>query len=307
MFIINGFYMSMREKYTKAGASIHYYVVEWDSTKTSWEDFRGQVLGATDPATSAKGSLRATVLENWEKFGLDSLPNIGNNGIHGSASPFEAMCERMNWLGAELKDDGFGQALLESGIPAETIMTWTKDPQVMVDGSKASLFDSLEDINSDECIKRTQAIAGVADAGAKVTTNTAFVFIKPHAVNQAVKDMVTARLGELDFKILAEGALDNKTIEDKKLIDNHYYAIANKASLTKPADLNPPAKGQDEFKEKWGLSWDEALKQGLVLNAVDGCDALKIDGEEMNTRWAASKKAKELIKFGGGFYCGKLL
>lgn len=40
--------------------------------------------------------------------------------------------------------------------------------------------------------------------------------------------------------VLSEGTLDAQTIEDKLLIDNHYYAIANKASLTKPADLNPP-------------------------------------------------------------------
>ena len=41
--------MAMREKYTKPGESIHYYLVEWDPAKLSWESFRGQVLGATTP------------------------------------------------------------------------------------------------------------------------------------------------------------------------------------------------------------------------------------------------------------------
>ncbi len=45
------------------------------------------------------------------------------------------------------------------------------------------------------------------------------------------------------FRLGDSGRLDNKTIESKMLIDNHYYAIANKASLTKPKDLNPPAQG----------------------------------------------------------------
>merc|ERR1719487_2912123 len=61
IFVINGFYMAMREKYTKPGEKIHYYLVEWDPAKLSWEDFRGKVLGATDPATAADGSLRRAI------------------------------------------------------------------------------------------------------------------------------------------------------------------------------------------------------------------------------------------------------
>mgnify|MGYP007078112305 CR=1 FL=1 len=45
--------MAMREKFTKPGESIHYYLVEWDPAALSWEDFRGKLLGATDPATGA--------------------------------------------------------------------------------------------------------------------------------------------------------------------------------------------------------------------------------------------------------------
>merc|ERR1740136_286537 len=30
----------MREKYTKPGTSIYYYLVEWDPAKLSWEDSR---------------------------------------------------------------------------------------------------------------------------------------------------------------------------------------------------------------------------------------------------------------------------
>ena len=31
--------------------------------------------------------------------------------------------------GAKLEEDAFGKAMLDSGIPKETIMHWTKDPQ----------------------------------------------------------------------------------------------------------------------------------------------------------------------------------
>ena len=37
--------------------------------------------------------------KNWKEYGLAEIPNVGDNAVHASASPFEALCERMNWLG----------------------------------------------------------------------------------------------------------------------------------------------------------------------------------------------------------------
>lgn len=58
-----------------------------------------QVLGSTDPVIAAEGSLRKSIFTDWKKMGLASEPNVGDNGVHASASPFEALCERLNWVG----------------------------------------------------------------------------------------------------------------------------------------------------------------------------------------------------------------
>lgn len=305
-FVINGFYMSMREKYTKASSKIHYYVVEWDGNKLSWEDFRGKVLGATDPETAAAGSVRRLILEKWEELGLASKPDVGDNGVHASASPFEALAERMNWLGAALDQDSFGKAML-TNIPKDTIMAWTKDPQIQLDGSSQSCFDSLEDTNSQTCLNIAQKIAGVEETKMDNNTNTAFVFIKPHAACSAkTAPLVSEAFAAQGIKILTEGDIDGPTIEKNLYIDNHYYAIANKASLTLPKDLSPTQKAQDEFKSTFGLSWTDALSQGVVYNAVDGCKFFGVDGDTMDGMWAKAKKGKQLVKFGGGFYAGKI-
>ena len=94
----------------------------WDPAVLSWEDFRGKVLGATDPATAADGAVRKEIFKDWKKLGLASEPNVGDNGVHASASPFEALAERLNWMGATLEEDAFGKAMLAAGIPKATIM-----------------------------------------------------------------------------------------------------------------------------------------------------------------------------------------
>jgi len=150
-YVFNGFFMSMRSKFVAAGASIYYYVVEWEGT--DWADFRGKVLGPTDPATAPKDSLRGAILEKWKELGLASEPNTGDNGVHASASPFEALAERVNWLGYRVERDPFGKVLLKSGISVNTIRDWCKDPQVTFGPipMTKSLFDTLEDTDSDWC------------------------------------------------------------------------------------------------------------------------------------------------------------
>lgn len=229
IFVVNGFYMAMREKYTKPDASIYYYLVEWDPEKLSWADFREKVLGGTDPKTAADGSTRKEIFSNWKTLGLTSEPNVGDNGMHASASPFEAMAERLNWMGATLESDPFGKAMLEAGIPKETVLEWTKDPQVSFEGKKASLFDLLEDLDNDACLEKAQKIAGVSAPLPKMNMH-AFVFIKPHAVTDQVKALAKANLAAAGISAYKEGSLTGPVIEKNLLIDNHYYAIANKVS-----------------------------------------------------------------------------
>jgi len=160
IFIINGFYMAMRGKFTEAPAKIHYFSVEWDAATLSWEDFRGKVLGATDPTTAAEGSLRRTIFNKWQELDLATVPFTGDNGVHASASPFEALSERCNWLGADLVADPYGAALIASGVPAATLKLWAEDPQVTVsaDGTKGSLFDALEDTDAAVCAEKAKRI-----------------------------------------------------------------------------------------------------------------------------------------------------
>lgn len=56
-------------------------------------------------------------------------------------------------------------------------------------------------------------------------TNSAFVFVKPHANTKSVQDLVRNTLKSRGVTVLSECDISGETIDEKKLIDQHYYAI----------------------------------------------------------------------------------
>lgn len=50
---------------------------------------------------------------------------------------------------------------------------------------------------------------------------------------------VEAAFKKNKITVIGQGKLDAKTIDEEKLIDKHYGAIASKAMFKKPAELNP--------------------------------------------------------------------
>jgi len=181
-YVFNGFFMEMRNKYVAPGAAIHYFLAEWDPLDLSWTDFRGLVLGPTDPEQAPEDSLRGQIFSRWEDLGLSSKPNVGDNGVHASASPFEALSERMNWLGIKAEEDAFGQLLLHGGVTPGHIKDWALDPQVtyLSQGAqvKSSLYDALEDMDADRCLTQCQLIVG--DAAGSVGKKTREEAIQLH-------------------------------------------------------------------------------------------------------------------------------
>ena len=130
---------------TKPCTAIYCHQVEWDADQLKWEDFRGKVLGGTDPKTACKG------------LGLAEL-NTGNNGVHDFASPFGSLAEYANWLGMPLESDSFGRAMLATGVVLTTIKAWCDDPAVPYQGKAQSLFNLVADLDSWDCLRKSASI-----------------------------------------------------------------------------------------------------------------------------------------------------
>mmetsp|Transcript_6497 Transcript_6497/g.15538 ORF Transcript_6497/g.15538 Transcript_6497/m.15538 type:complete len:369 (+) Transcript_6497:113-1219(+) len=155
LYVFNAFFMNMRSKFVGKENEIRCFVVEWDPSKLSWSSFRHDVLGPTDPNKAPPNSIRRSILDQYEELGLPSVPNNSDNGVHASASPFEALAEKRNWLSLDLDSDQLAKALLDSGINESRLDEWFRDPQInLPDSSTSSVFDELEDLDIDDCLKK---------------------------------------------------------------------------------------------------------------------------------------------------------
>lgn len=133
------------------------------------------------------------------------------------------------------------------------------------------------------------------------------MFVKPHAaVSDQVIELVRGKFDEHGIAVLAEGSLEAQEIDEKLLIDTHYGAIANRAVRQQPNELAVTDQAKAAFEACFGLAWDEALAQGLVLNATGAAERLGVDALGLERAWRVLQRDVDLVKFGGGFYCGKL-
>merc|ERR1712127_173414 len=116
----------------------------------------------TNPADAPKGSIRRDILKTYKKLGLESIPNKSDNGVHASASPFEGLVERMNWMNRKLTKDDFGKQLLQKRISKKKLNEWSTDPRVKLPcGETGSLFDYVEDLDASRCADALQELASL--------------------------------------------------------------------------------------------------------------------------------------------------
>lgn len=129
--------------------------------------------------------------------------------------------------------------------------------------------------------------------------NSAFVFVKPHANTLATQQMVTNKFAGAGITILSEHDIDGETIDEKKLIDQHYYAIASKATILPASEIPVPT---DKFQDAFGESWETVLAEKRACNAMEACSRFDCTPQELNDAWLQA--SDKVVKFGGGFYCG---
>jgi len=167
IYCVNGFYLAMRSRFVNKDATIKYYLLEWEEAMFSFESFRKLIIGVSDPSRADPGSLRGTIFSEWRSLDLRQEPNVLHNAIHASASAFEGLVERINWLKRPVATDPFGSQLITAGVPLQCIKDWCSNP--LIQGR--TLFHHMEGKSSPTCIARAKELLALYDeSGALIHT-----------------------------------------------------------------------------------------------------------------------------------------
>lgn len=144
VYVINGFYPSMREIFTAAEAEIELLVLEFDEAKLPWQSFRDDIIGSTNPAQAAANSIRGRLFRLQGELGISIT--YRENAIHASASAFEGLIEKLLWLPEwPLAEEPLWQELLPYNLSSDKLFAWQMENRlVTIVNRTASLLDMLE-------------------------------------------------------------------------------------------------------------------------------------------------------------------
>lgn len=157
--ILNAFHPCQVDWFTKPGNAV--VVFECLSTK-DMGDIRQKVMGATNPNDAEKGSIKYTLLENKERFGLRNV-TTRFNGIHLSPGPVEGMFSVIRYFSdyktnriIAPKNTCFGNMLIENNYNNTEIMLLEKNPYISTGDIEHTLFDATEDKDWDYSLSLVQ-------------------------------------------------------------------------------------------------------------------------------------------------------
>lgn len=169
--VVNPFYPNMRKEYIAPGATVILYEVGWDTDVLSWEAFRKHIIGATNPAQASGRSLRGELYSKYAEVGYAVPPTSSTNGVHGSASPLEALKERCLWAGIPVEEDPYGAELAKAlrGVVPSPTHQWIEDRLFgnPIVGGNVQLFDLVENTNPSDCSTAIVQVAPLIDAAKK--------------------------------------------------------------------------------------------------------------------------------------------
>lgn len=160
VYVINGFYVALRDKYLQNNNYCHGFLVEWNQYFVLWKVFRSKL----DNALTVPQSCDNTNTSEMHMVSLDMECYASMTKIHMSGSPLEALSERIVWFSVSHHDvshDAYGRHLLSKGIPEKIILEWCSNPLVKMpyrdeisDHEQQNIFEVVNDMDVLQCTEK---------------------------------------------------------------------------------------------------------------------------------------------------------
>lgn len=144
--LVNAFHPSQLLHFTSPERRIVLFV---GNSEKSWESLRNELIGDTYPEKALSTSIRGEIFANPSKYGQKEV-NIGNNGIHMSAGPFEALKEMFNFytliFGVDFKVNSpmIINKLVSQGVSIQNAIELKNNPILSSDNDLFSATELLD-------------------------------------------------------------------------------------------------------------------------------------------------------------------
>lgn len=162
LFVVNGFYADMVSTWKQSSSRVLFYLVTWKEDNLSWADFRGKIIGSTDPEKAEASSIRGTLLHEYDsRFKLEQKPTTSLNGVHASAGPIEGARECQIW--GKMKESHvfiLDQFARRAKVPADVWKSAMDNVKVdLPSGKKGLIFDVTEGMSGQQALDLLKEIA----------------------------------------------------------------------------------------------------------------------------------------------------
>ena len=147
VIVLNGFHPRQLGFFIAADAMCAFL---HGSSTTDWEVLRSELIGATDPAKAAPGSIRGRLKADPAAYGLTTV-NSNFNGVHMSAGPLEGLGELDRFFGEvqDLSAWTFAEQLRDAGLSDADLPELLANPVLTADGERGTAFDLTEGMNAE--------------------------------------------------------------------------------------------------------------------------------------------------------------
>jgi hypothetical protein len=155
VIVLNGFHPRQLGFFTAADTTCAFL---HGSSTTDWDVLRSELIGATDPAKAAAGSIRGRLRAEPAAYGLSTV-NSNFNGVHMSAGPLEGLGELDRFFGEVQDVTGwtFAAALRGAGLSDTGLPGLLANPVISAGGERGTAFDLTEGLNAEPA---AQLLAG---------------------------------------------------------------------------------------------------------------------------------------------------
>ena len=103
------------------------------------------------------------------------------------------------------------------------------------------------------------------------------------------------------YKVVAQGEIHSPELLN--CFDQQYSDMQKKALILAPSECSLSPTDMTCFEDKFGLSWQVAVKKNLVQNAYEAGHILGTSDEQLSKVWMQCLYQNKMVKLGRDFYC----